>query len=546
MKPLFMLFTQNKIACKYCLVLISTLCSISIFAQGSFTITKNGQFYHIGGSIAGAYDLIADIEKWVVDSDNDKDMRNTDPAGAPYTGSWETGTGNNTMYVKDNAYDYINASPASADSAYNIGAPSSSVINPVAGDIYIAKLRGGSDFCVIKIISMDPADNTCGCLNTGKISFEYKKDSGTQIVSVNPDSAYQGDALFVSISGQNTNFSQGSGTFSVWFNQGSATINSSFFNVNNDTLLDAWFNIPGNASIGFWDVNVNDDLDGILTKTNGFYINIKAPPSIISVSPDSAYLGDALLVTISGQNTNFTQGSVSVWFNQGSATINSSSFSVSNDTLLDAFFNIPTNAQTGYWDVNVYDDFDWIVTLLDGFKILCKTVTGAIIGPTNVNEFVTENYSVPFDLSSLYYWSVLGGNQVGGDITNSISIQWGTTGIGLITVVETDSMGCIGDTVSLSVNIGFIGLNENEPGLQTVHVYPNPLRNKLTITFPYKNTLYFVNVYDIHGKEVVRKIAPILNTNTYDLDLSQQKSGVYFVKITDNKSLTIIKKIVLE
>jgi len=96
------------------------------------------------------------------------------------------------------------------------------------------------------------------------------------------------------------------------------------------------------------------------------------------------------------------------------------------------------------------------------------------------------------------------------------------------------------------VNIGFIGLNENEPGLQTVHVYPNPLKNKLTITFPYKNTLYFVNIYDIQGKEVVRKIASILNSDTYDLDLSQQKSGLYFVKITDNKSLTFIKKIVLE
>ncbi|MCH8317544.1 MAG: hypothetical protein IIA88_03470, partial [Bacteroidetes bacterium] len=85
------------------------------------------------------------------------------------------------------------------------------------------------------------------CFILISILFFTKTFAQSLITTVNPDSAYQGDALFVSISGQTTNFSQGSGTFSVWFNQGSATINSSFFNVNSDTLLDAWFNISGNA-----------------------------------------------------------------------------------------------------------------------------------------------------------------------------------------------------------------------------------------------------------------------------------------------------------
>ncbi|MBW8050741.1 MAG: T9SS type A sorting domain-containing protein [Cytophagales bacterium] len=396
--------------------------------------------------------------------------------------------------------------------------------------------------------SLSPDNASLGHFLTVSISGQhtnFTQGSGT-LTTVTPDSASQGQSLTVSISGQNTNFSQGSGTFSVWFNQGSATINSAFFNVSNDTLLDAWFAIPTNAQTGFWDVNVFDDFDGILTKTNGFYIIAKPTPLIIAVSPDTAYKGDSLWVSISGQNTNFTQGSFSVWFNQDSATINSTFFNVSNDTLLDALFAIPTNAQTGFWDVNVFDNLDGIVTLTNGFNILCNTITGAIIGSVNVSENTIENYSVPYNSGSIYNWSVTGGNLVSGNLTDSINIQWGTTGIGLITAVETDSMGCIGNTVSLSVNIGFIGLNENEPGLHTVHVYPNPIRNKLTITFPYKNTLYFVNIYDIYGKEVVRKITPIFNSNTYDLDLSQQKNGVYFVKITDYKNLTIIKKIILE
>jgi hypothetical protein len=37
------------------------------------------------------------------------------------------------------------------------------------------KLRGGNDYAVIEIVSVDAADNTCACGNTGKITFNFKK-----------------------------------------------------------------------------------------------------------------------------------------------------------------------------------------------------------------------------------------------------------------------------------------------------------------------------------------------------------------------------------
>lgn len=134
---------------------------------------KTGQFYHIQGTLKGAFDLVADVEKGAADSDADKDMKNTDSAGSVFTGSWTTG--NSTMQVKNNSYDYTNATVESASAAYSAGTPSASVSSPATGDIYVAKLRGGSSYAVIKITAVDPNDNTCACLNKGKISFSYKK-----------------------------------------------------------------------------------------------------------------------------------------------------------------------------------------------------------------------------------------------------------------------------------------------------------------------------------------------------------------------------------
>ncbi|MHC4571451.1 MAG: hypothetical protein ACYS0C_05175, partial [Planctomycetota bacterium] len=65
------------------------------------------------------------------------------------------------------------------------------------------------------------------------------------LTSVVPDTAQQGESLAVTITGQNTNFTQGSGTTGVWFSQGSPTVNifATSFLPSSDTLLSADFDI---------------------------------------------------------------------------------------------------------------------------------------------------------------------------------------------------------------------------------------------------------------------------------------------------------------
>ncbi|MBN1352099.1 hypothetical protein JXJ21_22050, partial [candidate division KSB1 bacterium] len=133
------------------------------------------------------------------------------------------------------------------------------------------------------------------------------KPGAQPIIKVNPDSAMQGESLTVSITGQNTTFAQGSDvTNSVWFAQRSNTINASSVTVYSATSLSADFEIPIWAGTGLWDVSVEQvDNSGIVTLENGFRIIPFAEPVIVSVVPDSAYQGESLNVTITGENTHF-------------------------------------------------------------------------------------------------------------------------------------------------------------------------------------------------------------------------------------------------
>jgi hypothetical protein len=140
-----------------------------------FAKTKAGQFYHVAGLLKGAYDLDADAEVASAGTASTKSMVNTDVAGDPFTGSWESDAANGTMYVKANSYDYTNATLATAITAYVAGTPSASVDDPVANDIYIAR-KDTLTYYVIKITAVDPAFSTGTGGNTGKITFGYKKN----------------------------------------------------------------------------------------------------------------------------------------------------------------------------------------------------------------------------------------------------------------------------------------------------------------------------------------------------------------------------------
>ncbi len=133
------------------------------------TEITTGVIWNIIGPNQGAWDLVTNAGVSFSSADANKDMKNTSTSTTGWINEWTSM--NNTMFVKANTYDYANATLEAAVAAYNAGTASAKVTNPVAGDIYVAKLRGGSTYVVIKVTNVvdTPSDNY------DKIEFSYKK-----------------------------------------------------------------------------------------------------------------------------------------------------------------------------------------------------------------------------------------------------------------------------------------------------------------------------------------------------------------------------------
>lgn len=140
--------------------------------SSGFAFTKSGMFYHIEGLLQGAYDLDGDALVAAGGASSTKSMKNVDVAGNAFTGSWTSDNG--TLFVKALGYPYTTANATSAATAYAAGSALTSVTAPADNDIYIAKK--GATYYAIKVLTVDPAFSTGTGNNTGKITFEYKKD----------------------------------------------------------------------------------------------------------------------------------------------------------------------------------------------------------------------------------------------------------------------------------------------------------------------------------------------------------------------------------
>jgi hypothetical protein len=145
--------------------------SVNIKSITGFGEETLGQISHILGSNSGAFDLSKSEQRLNADADAEKDMSNND--ATLFTGSWAAK--NSSLFVKAPAFNYNSGSVIDAAKAYADGTPNAAVSAPVAGDIYVAKLRGGNTYVLIKVLNNDPLNDECGCANKGKLTFSLKK-----------------------------------------------------------------------------------------------------------------------------------------------------------------------------------------------------------------------------------------------------------------------------------------------------------------------------------------------------------------------------------
>ncbi|MFA4852879.1 MAG: T9SS type A sorting domain-containing protein [Bacteroidales bacterium] len=274
-------------------------------------------------------------------------------------------TGNNTHFSQ--------GSGTSIDFGFNQGSGTTVVnsLNIVSNTSILANITVPSntytgDYDVYAYNSID------GYLSINN-GFHVNGLTPPSLVSISPNNANAGQTLNVTITGANTNFSQGSGTIiDFGFNQGSGTTVVNSLNIVSNTSILANITVPSNTYTGDYDVYAYNSIDGYLSINNGFHVNGLTPPSLVSISPNNANAGQTLNVTITGANTNFSQGSgtiIDFGFNQGSGTTVVNSLNIVSNTSILANITVPSNTYTGYYDVYVYNYTDGYLSLYNGFHV---------------------------------------------------------------------------------------------------------------------------------------------------------------------------------
>lgn len=165
-----------------------------------------------------------------------------------------------------------------------------------------------------------------------------------------------------------------------------------------------------------------------------------------------------------------------------------------------------------------------------------------IIGSPNTVQYDVEYYSVTQSSGSYYDWSVSGGNILSGQGTNSVQVQWSTIGQGYVEVLESDSIGCYGDTTDLAVMVSpVVGLNEAKDA--RFMLYPNPAKGDISVIMNSACNGGQLVMYNILGEETFK--ITNLETNTLTIPHSDLSQGSYLIVLIKN-DIIVRERLIIE
>lgn len=169
-----------------------------------------------------------------------------------------------------------------------------------------------------------------------------------QTASVEPNEGRIGELLPITVIGQGTEFTE--------FTQGSSSL--SYINlmkdgsnapatdqeIQSDTEITGNVVFNSNYESGLYDLAISSGQGIYLLEADAFNL---LEPSLESISPENGVLGETLSIDIAGTNTTFDQGSMTVWFSQGTFTFYASGETILDDELASILVEIPEDIECG-------------------------------------------------------------------------------------------------------------------------------------------------------------------------------------------------------
>lgn len=371
------------------------------------------------------------------------------------------------------------------------------------------------------------------------------------LTGISPSEAETGQPVQVTITALGTEFTQASGT-TVYLSYSSSTIQASSIEIINDTKLQANFNIPETAYTGYWDVCVQESIDGLLCKYDALYL-YEVVPDIVSVSPDNADAGETIQVIITCSNTHFSQASsISiVLFNEDDTPgfITGLNLQVINDTLLDVTFSIPAS-----WDIPAYCGIYISTDIEEVYEDYIFMVNPPLILNTS------ESNGIPGDTISMFIECQNTHFAEASEIYCALQFNDGLKETTLITVTDitvlTNTLLSISFIIPADAKLGYwdillyndidgtiikekgfaislTGIEEAGHNFM-VSVYPNPACDFLYIIFNGKSSSsIFIDIYDSKGKPVKSEALEYHPDKKfiYRTDIETIEPGLYFLSL---------------
>ena len=379
--------------------------------------------------------------------------------------------------------------------------------------------------------------------------FLINADTTKSLVSVSPTTGIQGQTLAITITGANTHFNQASSSISISQASSSTVINSSTITKISDTSISASFTIPANASLGNYNVNLSNLLDGSLSIPNGF--QVKTNPVLTSISPSTAVQGQTLAVTITGVNTHFNQASSTTLYQASSGTyINSDTIIKITDTSIQVQFVLPINTPTGKYDLNLYDMDDGYLTLADAFQIDANPTIRLV---SISQHTTTPGHTLEVTITGAYTHF----NQVSSTISFSQASSSTTINSGTITKISDTSIkasftipanASLGNynvnltnllDGSLSILNGFtiaeIPTDVSNKSISLIAVYPNPFTDVFTLTGI--TGVGLLTISDLNGRTYL--IKQVIDKE--NISVCKLSKGMYILKLKTNDGITTQK-----
>ncbi|MBT6013338.1 MAG: hypothetical protein HOG85_00800 [Flavobacteriales bacterium] len=212
-----------------------------------------------------------------------------------------------------------------------------------------------------------------------------------------------------------------------------------------------------NAGSGFSSYQWYNNGTIIPNATNQTFIaNITGNYSIEVTYPTGCTATSNTLTIYTGQFYFFinTIGDDSLCLPNGQVILDAGNYPTFNWSTGETTQQITVNTLGSYY-VNVTDGNGCTGVSNPPFTVSNIVNTSAITGPTNPLQYQTVTYSVSPSSGSTYNWTLVGGTIESGQGTNSIDVIWNNSGMFSFSVIETDVNGCIGEEVSLIVNVIF-------------------------------------------------------------------------------------------